>query len=137
MFMDETVPSFFRRPCWTPDGSLLVVPTGSYRAAVGGAVLPTTYLFSRACMSAPLGHLPGTAHTKASVVARASPALFKLRPAGDTSTTSNTNSAFSLPYRMYIAVATLDSVFVYDTQHATPVAVISGFHCDKITDIAW
>lgn len=28
LFADETVPSFFRRPAWSPDGCLLLTPTG-------------------------------------------------------------------------------------------------------------
>ncbi|GAB5033013.1 chromatin assembly factor 1 subunit fas2 [Nannochloropsis oceanica] len=31
LFADETVPSFFRRPAWSPDGCLLLTPTGLYR----------------------------------------------------------------------------------------------------------
>ena len=69
------------------------------------------------------------------MVVRASPVLYRLRDA--TPPAGRHNGAFQLGYRMFIAVATLDSVLVYDTQHPTPVAVISSFHCDKITDVAW
>ncbi len=35
------------------------------------------------------------------------------------------------------AVATLDTVYVYDTQHLHPIAALSGLHYDKYTDVAW
>lgn len=32
MFMDETVPNFFRRLCFSPDGEYLLTPTGCFRS---------------------------------------------------------------------------------------------------------
>lgn len=48
-------------------------------------------------------------------------------------------SQFDLPYRMVFAVATLDSVVLYDTGSRGPVAVLGSLHCDSapITDMAW
>ena len=45
--------------------------------------------------------------------------------------------AFSLPYRMVYAVATQDSVLLYDTQQQTPICVVSNLHCATFTDLAW
>ena len=58
-----------------------------------------------------------------------------------------------LPYRMVYAVATIDTVLIYDTQvheqmlscnlilfptqHHHPVALIGNLHCAALTDIAW
>eukprot|EP00887_Chlorella_sp_A99_P005676 scaffold1.g5676.t1 len=42
-----------------------------------------------------------------------------------------------LPYKMVFAVATLDSVVLYDTQSAEPLALIGNLHYDSITDLAW
>jgi chromatin assembly factor 1 subunit B len=47
------------------------------------------------------------------------------------------NMAFSLPYRMVYAVATQDSVLVYDTQQQTPICVVSNLHCATFTDLTW
>lgn len=44
---------------------------------------------------------------------------------------------FSLPYRWIYAVATLDSILVYDTQQTSPIALLSGLHYSGITDVAW
>jgi chromatin assembly factor 1 subunit B len=40
-------------------------------------------------------------------------------------------------YRLVFAVVTLGSVFVYDTQHAHPIAKFSGLHYAAINDAAW
>lgn len=46
-------------------------------------------------------------------------------------------SVFALPYRMVYAVATQDSVFLYDTQQYTPICVVSNLHCATFTDLTW
>ncbi|CAK7272306.1 Chromatin assembly factor 1 subunit [Sporothrix epigloea] len=46
-------------------------------------------------------------------------------------------SAFALPHRMIYAVATQDSVLLYDTQQQTPICVVSNLHCATFTDLAW
>ncbi|KAF4403733.1 hypothetical protein G4B88_002586 [Cannabis sativa] len=74
LFHDETLPSFFRRLSWSPDGSFLLVPAGGL---------------------------------------------------------------FNLPYRLIFAVATLNSLYVYDTESNSPIAVLAGLHYAAITDIAW
>ena len=43
----------------------------------------------------------------------------------------------SLQYRMVYAVASLDSVLLYDTQHRAPFGYISNIHYAGITDLAW
>ncbi|CZT13011.1 related to chromatin assembly complex, subunit p60 [Rhynchosporium agropyri] len=45
--------------------------------------------------------------------------------------------AFSLPYRMVYAVATEDSVLMYDTQQQTPLCIVSNLHCATFTDLTW
>ncbi|CAG8977040.1 hypothetical protein HYALB_00012152 [Hymenoscyphus albidus] len=45
--------------------------------------------------------------------------------------------AFTLPYRMVYAVATEDSVLLYDTQQQTPLCVVSNLHCATFTDLTW
>ena len=46
-------------------------------------------------------------------------------------------SNFKLPYRFVFAVATLNSLYVYDTQSNYPLAILAGIHYAAITDIAW
>ncbi|CAN6621721.1 hypothetical protein TRVA0_008S02674 [Trichomonascus vanleenenianus] len=44
---------------------------------------------------------------------------------------------FKLSYRMVYAVATQDSVIVYDTQHNAPLCIVSNLHYATFTDLAW
>ncbi|GAB7353675.1 hypothetical protein MBLNU459_g4081t1 [Dothideomycetes sp. NU459] len=44
---------------------------------------------------------------------------------------------FDLPYRIVYAVATQDSVHVYDTQQAKPLCVVSNLHYATFTDLTW
>lgn len=44
---------------------------------------------------------------------------------------------FALPYRMVYAVATQDSVLLYDTQQTTPICIVSNLHLATFTDLAW
>ncbi|KAL2018407.1 hypothetical protein VTK56DRAFT_885 [Thermocarpiscus australiensis] len=57
---------------------------------------------------------------------------------GETSVHSpGPNPVFALPYRMIYAVATQDSVFLYDTQQHTPICIVSNLHCATFTDLTW
>lgn len=46
-------------------------------------------------------------------------------------------SVFALPYRMLYAVATMDTVTIYDTQQAGPVCLLTKLHYDEFTDMSW
>lgn len=201
LYASETLTSFFRRLTFTPDGSLLLTPSGQYQtqhqadkdAKPTYEVINTVYIYTRGGINKPpIAHLPG--HKKPSVVVRCSPVLYTLRqtppstkhitidtsgdealpplpdpigksptvasvmeppppPASTTSESGATPSkalsvdtdastpgpkpAFALPYRMVYAVATQDSVLLYDTQQKTPICIVSNLHCATFTDLAW
>ncbi|CAL0306657.1 unnamed protein product [Lupinus luteus] len=128
LFHDETLPSFFRRLAWSPDGSFLLVPSGSYKIGTASESVNAAYIFSRKDLSRPAIQLPCA--SKAVVAVRFCPIFFDLR---------GTNSAglFKLPYRIIFAVATLNSLYIYDTESAPPIAILAGLHYAPITDIAW
>lgn len=42
-----------------------------------------------------------------------------------------------MPYKMVYAIATLDSVVIYDTTSSLPLAAFCQIHFDSITDIRW
>lgn len=42
-----------------------------------------------------------------------------------------------LPYRYVYAIATQDSVYLYDTQQTLPLAFLSQLHYSTFTDLAW
>ncbi|KAI5467370.1 WD40-repeat-containing domain protein [Mariannaea sp. PMI_226] len=206
LYANETLTSFFRRLTFTPDGGLLLTPSGQYQNQFPGErdakptyeIINTVYIYTRGGINkAPIAHLPG--HKKPSVVVKCSPIYYNLRqsppttknitidtssaedpipslpeplskpspassvmdppppppavssavePPSSTSKGSNGEAtinastpgpkpAFSLPYRMVYAVATQDSVLIYDTQQKTPICVVSNLHCATFTDLAW
>lgn len=48
-----------------------------------------------------------------------------------------TASLLALSYRMLYAVATMDTVIIYDTQQAGPVCLLTKLHYDEFTDMTW
>ncbi len=52
-------------------------------------------------------------------------------------TSPTTASVFALPYRMMYAVATQDTVIIYDTQQAGPICLFTNLHYGGFTDVAW
>ncbi|XP_030470601.2 chromatin assembly factor 1 subunit FAS2 [Syzygium oleosum] len=128
LFHDETLPSFFRRLAWAPDGSFLLVPAGSYKLLPSAEPVNTAYVISRRDLSRPAIQLPGA--SKPVVAVRFCPVVFNLRG-------SNSAGFFKLPYRIVFAVATLNSLYIYDTESVPPIAVLAGLHYAAVTDIAW
>jgi chromatin assembly factor 1 subunit B len=180
MYVDESKTAFFRRPSFTPDGSLFISPAGQVRDKTDAASRPTTWVFHRDSFSAsasssssasasgagastggggsgygagsgsttahsgpkPLAHIPvvrtsASLHA-ASVLVRCSPVLYTVRATKNRSSGEPVEGLLhTLPHRMMYAIATMESVLVYDTQHAYPLAAIANMHYDKITDLAW
>ncbi|KAJ0040754.1 hypothetical protein Pint_27244 [Pistacia integerrima] len=178
LFHDETLPSFFRRLAWSPDGSFLLVPAakleqnlwlhksregtdfvfsnvsvcvsntfmkvivihsdvsvisnlsiaGSYKFSPTSQTVNTAYVFSRKDLSRPALQLPGA--SKPVVAVRFCPLAFSLRG-------SNSGGFFKLPYRLVFAIATLNSLYIYDTESVAPTAILAGLHYAAITDISW
>ncbi|KAK4773526.1 hypothetical protein SAY87_028545 [Trapa incisa] len=128
LFHDETLPSFFRRLAWAPDGSFLLAPAGMYKISPSSEPVNTAFIFSRRDLSRPALQLPGA--SKAIVAVRFCQVVFSLRG-------SNPAGLFKLPYRIVFAVATLNSLYIYDTESISPIAIFAGLHYAAITDIAW
>ncbi|GLJ54099.1 hypothetical protein SUGI_1158460 [Cryptomeria japonica] len=128
LFHDETLPSFFRRLQWSPDGSFLVVPAGIHKFSADSSSSNTAYVFSRKDFSRPALQLPGA--SKPIVAIRFCPLVFTLCE-------ENSDALFKLPYRVVFAIATLNSLYIYDTESSTPIAIFAGLHYAAITDIAW
>ncbi|KAL7142018.1 hypothetical protein ABFS83_08G094300 [Erythranthe nasuta] len=128
LFHDETLPSFFRRLSWSPDGSFLLVPAGSHKSTPTSEPVNTAYVFSRKDLSRPALMLPGA--SKPIVAVRFCPQRFHLLG-------TNESSFFKLPYRLIFAVATLNSLYIYDTESVQPIVIAAGVHYAAITDIAW
>ncbi|MBN3300919.1 CAF1B factor, partial [Amia calva] len=134
MFHDDSMRSFFRRLTFTPDGSLLLAPAGCVEA--GENVTNTTYVFSRKNLKRPIAHLPCPA--KATLAVRCCPVYFELRNSkSEDGSTLELPNVFKLPYRLVFAVASEDSLFLYDTQQTIPFGYISNIHYHTLSDITW
>lgn len=124
---------------------------------------PTVYIYTRSNVSRPpLFHLPG--HQSTSIAIRFSPLLLDLRkldtPAGKSVAVELSTDAvavelpkvdakgtdkdaprekgiFDLPYRMVYAVATLDTIYIYDTQQAGPICTFGHLASSQFTDLSW
>ncbi|XP_071722189.1 chromatin assembly factor 1 subunit FAS2-like [Rutidosis leptorrhynchoides] len=129
LFHDETLPSFFRRLAWSPDGSFLLAPAGCYKVPSASEAINTSYVISRKDLSRPALQLPGA--SKPVVAVRFCPVAFNLR--GQT----QARRFFKLPHRLIFAVATLNSLYIYDTESTPPIAILAGLHYAAITDISW
>ena len=46
-------------------------------------------------------------------------------------------SYIDLPYRMIFAVATHNSIVLYDTQQASPICMATNLHYHSFTDLSW
>lgn len=162
LFHDDTFPSFYRRLDFSPDGELLVVPSGVLDIEGETADAPhTTLIFCTSNYSKPVVYLPGK---EFSVATRFSPLKYELRPVAringikkenpkDISKSPNKicekilsndlkpwekyQTIFCLPYRMIYAVATQNSIMLYDTQQAEPFARISRIHYIGLNDLTW
>ncbi|WFD29797.1 Chromatin assembly factor 1 subunit [Malassezia sp. CBS 17886] len=175
LYGDDRYSGFFRRLTFSPDGALLVTPTGQYVSGTGAASpapqrpcsSSAVYMYARGNLmqsNSPVAVLPG--HKTASIAVSFSPILYRLRrgaahagsdaspmptiplergapvdaalPARKGATGApGAPSAFGLPYRMVFAVATQESVWVYDTQQATPLCCFSNLHYASFTDLSW
>lgn len=189
LYGDENFSGFFRRLSFSPDGALLVTPSGIFDAQPASPTIhkssnaapgskSAVYLYARGNLSrsnAPIAVLPG--HKTATLVVRFSPILYELRKTPRSSfaddgiaphptiplevgkqksvslntdhpTSSSTEptdkkatprgiSVIGLPYRMIYAVATQDSVWIYDTQQTGPICCFSNMHYASFTDLSW
>jgi chromatin assembly factor 1 subunit B len=149
LFLDEAVPSFFRRPAWSPDGSFLLLPCGQHTDTPQGRPAPATLVLARSDLSTPCAFLPGP--TKPVVAVRCCPVLFELRPPAETEESAAAVPAAGAPpeetfaggswlplgYRVVWAVATLDAILVYDSQNSAPLILATSLHYAALTDVAW
>lgn len=132
MFLDETVSSFFRRPAWSTDGNYIFIPTGTFRKDKDSKPIYVTYVFNRNSFQTPIAYIPSK---KPSLIVRFSPKLYKLKTYDDNS--NNQYKFLNLSYRMIFAIATSNSIIVYDTQRLIPLTYLENIHYASITDLVW
>lgn len=133
LYHSETLQSFFRRLAFSPDGSLLLTPLGVYRNDLDSGsdqdaeLTNTVYIYIRSGLNkAPVCHIPGL--KKPAIAIAFSPVIYRAQ---------SDSPVFKLPYKMVFAVATQDSVIIYDTETVQSLGVVSNLHYLTITDLCW
>jgi chromatin assembly factor 1 subunit B len=136
LYLDENFVTFFRRLSFSPDGSLVFAPTGltvdHHHQSERGEPENCVYIYARNRFNnnqGPIACYPGFSRPATAI--RCCPKLFTLRDG------IGMSSGIQLPYRMLVAVATRDTVLVYDTQRSNPIIHLSNFHYSAITDLTW
>lgn len=136
LYHPESLQSFFRRLAFSPDGSLLLSTLGIIRKEgwreedeSSETFLNAVYVHVRSGLSrSPVCYISG--FDKPAIAIRFSPVLYELdHDVNDT--------MFKLPHKMIFAVATQNSVVIYDSQHLRPLGLLKNLHYSTITDIAW
>ncbi len=130
MFFDETLVSFFRRLSFSPDGSLLFLPTGLVpKKSEEGRGRHGFYI----CMRGQLAGLPGIVvdgFSRGIIAIRPHPRLFRLR-------SESKQPMIALPYRIVYATASQDTVCIFESSQLNPIAVFTNLHYGTLTDLAW
>lgn len=128
------MPAHRRRAAWSPDGLFAVVPAGLYQESAASAPFYVSHVLARRNPTKSFALLP--TGRKPSVAVRFCPRLFKLnRHAGKEAVAQgvptpeklfatppkalreqDTQSGFNMPYKMVFAVATSNSILIYDTE---------------------
>lgn len=124
-FYPESFSSFFRRLTFSTDGSLLVIPATIME--VSNKKSDCSIIFSRLDFKNPIAILP---HPKPSLACVFNPRLFKLR-------NTDSKKLLDLDYRMIYAIATTNSIFIYDTEQTEPLGMASNLHYSSLTDLSW
>ncbi|KAF7255531.1 hypothetical protein EG68_07734 [Paragonimus skrjabini miyazakii] len=165
LFQDDSWKSFFRRLSFSPDGLLLICPSGNLEEAVFAGTVATAatlatnvtsapqpdssvsaipivapqhaaHLFLRSNFTRPAVSLPTGARPVVTV--RFCPQPFQLRPTTtEGRPTAAPRSLFDLPYRWLFCLVLEDGLLFYDTQQTKPFAHVSQAHYQALNDVTW
>lgn len=121
LFLDENLLfTFVRRPDFSPDGNIFILPAARYENDQVGALL-----FLRHQPQTPAMFI--NTNSKPVTVVKFCPLLFQKESQG----------LFELEYKMVFALATIDQVIIYSTESTTPMAVFGNMHFASITDLSF
>lgn len=166
LYHSETLQSFFRRLCFSPDGSLVITPAGlesdpntqndettsttenleydssnntnidinniknnnnSNNKTDDSTAINTVYVYSRySLLHTPIYKISNL--NKPAIAVAFNPFLYE---------PSATSPVLKLAYKMIFAVATHDSILIYDTENFKPLGYVSNLHYSSITDLKW
>ncbi|KAF7731912.1 hypothetical protein EC973_007743 [Apophysomyces ossiformis] len=139
--ISESATGSYRILSFSPDGALLITPAGLYKDSDEPGTMEEqvssdqeefrncAYVYPRnALLKHPIAY--SNEYPKPSIAVRWSRVLYRKQG-------QEKSSLFVLPYRLVYVIATQDAIYVYDTQQARPLCVISGMHYASITDATW
>ncbi|XP_050668965.1 chromatin assembly factor 1 subunit B [Leptidea sinapis] len=136
LYHDDTLQTYYRRPHFSPDGLLIAVPAGRIEPEQGKLdtkPINAVYIYTRYSLKVPV-----------CVVPCGSPALAVRWSRRLAVCAAGPAPALPLPpapapprARHLLAVATARALLLYDTQHTTPLAVLSDLHYTRLTDLTW
>ncbi|CAH8678463.1 unnamed protein product [Schistosoma rodhaini] len=165
LFQDDSWKSFFRRLTFSPDGLLLVCPSGNledatFAGSTNSTMISSTngfeqsdkivdtaiplvapqhaaHIFVRSNFTRPVVSLP--TGSKPVVAVRFCPQPFQLRQVNLNcqNATNQCTSLFNLAYRWLFCLILEDSVLFYDTQQTVPFAQVSQLHYQALNDASW
>jgi len=131
MFADSTLSSFFRRPSFTPDGSLLLLPSG---------LCPDGELLSHCCWGVLRDRLEEPSIVwggmeEPAIGIKSSPFPFPLPPPPTNPEAPQPLS--DLPHRYLVAVITTKELLFFDTHSPNLLGRVRNSHLAPLTDLAW
>ncbi|VDK64631.1 unnamed protein product [Onchocerca ochengi] len=127
LFHDDQLMSFSRIPDFSPDGELLITPSGILET--GSSNIFGTYIFRRCDFpkGRPAAFIPSS---KATFRISCSPVLYKLHK-------KIVSNPLKLPYRIVWAALTKNTVYIFDSQLCRCIACATNLQYNTLTDMAW
>jgi len=128
MYLNESVMTFFRRGCWSPDGQFYFSPCAIYKKDQKSKSQYATYIFSRNNINDPIAVIPSLSP---SVCVRCNPKTYQFNEH------EPEEKLLDLPYFFIFSIATNESVTIYNSSNKQPLAFLSDIHYEPLTDLAW
>ncbi|KAM3725954.1 Chromatin assembly factor 1 subunit [Dirofilaria immitis] len=127
LFHDDQLMSFSRIPDFSPDGELLITPSGILET--DSSNIFGTYIFRRCDFpkGRPAVFIPSS---KATFRISCCPVLYKLHR-------KVVDNRLKLPYRIVWAALTKNTVYIFDSQLCRCIACATNLQYDTLTDMAW
>uniref|UniRef100_A0AAF5PIC9 CAF1B/HIR1 beta-propeller domain-containing protein n=1 Tax=Wuchereria bancrofti TaxID=6293 RepID=A0AAF5PIC9_WUCBA len=127
LFHDDQLMSFSRIPDFSPDGELLIAPSGILE--MGSSNVFGIYIFRRREFpkGRPAAFIPSS---KATFRISCCPVLYKLHR-------KVVGNPLKLPYRIVWAALTKNTVYIFDSQLCRCVACATNLQYDTLTDMTW
>ncbi|KAG6421634.1 hypothetical protein SASPL_118191 [Salvia splendens] len=134
LFLDETLPSFFRRLAWSPDGSFLLVPAGTHKSTPTSELVNTAYVFSRKDLqhlTSPIAlYLLSPSDAKTCI-------LMNFQSMVDVSSGSaSVDRLFCCPFSLQYYMANYIILIIYDKNERIPALVAVALAAAALTAIS-